>query len=506
MNAGSWALAVASSLACSASALAQCPGTVTFQHLVGTQLIERGEQVVQTRDGGYITIGSRQLTPNNSVVWIVRYDRTGATLWERHIDDPAAAASDRGFSIVQTFDDGFAFTADSTALCGGLLCLNIGKLDAAGNFLWGRVYFGDASATPFRGSRIREAGNRDLVVVSRYNTQAGATLPSIIRTTALGSPVFAWGYSLSAAPQTTQGGLLDFRFVANGTPNPDLLAVGWIARSTTAPRDVFLLRTNVLGNVINAFTYNEATPLNLVGNGIDFLPAGEIALSARNAATTSESYSFRLTPAGAPISMVQYLQFDVANASLHTAGPEIWFAGTTLPLTGASSEMALVRAGTPGNVLSATAYGGSLNEVAFSLAPADADSWTLTGSTRSFTAVQDDLYLVKTNCATRSGCNETPYQQPWMPRAPRQANPPIERRGLQFANWIPNVRIVQSFNFELCLTCPADVNGDGVVDFFDFLDFAAAYSASAPSADFNGDGVIDFFDFLDFAAFYSSGC
>jgi hypothetical protein len=54
--------------------------------------------------------------------------------------------------------------------------------------------------------------------------------------------------------------------------------------------------------------------------------------------------------------------------------------------------------------------------------------------------------------------------------------------------------------------CTADFNGDGVVDFFDYLDFVAAFSSNAASADFNGDTTIDFFDYLDFVAAFSSGC
>jgi hypothetical protein len=48
--------------------------------------------------------------------------------------------------------------------------------------------------------------------------------------------------------------------------------------------------------------------------------------------------------------------------------------------------------------------------------------------------------------------------------------------------------------------CPADFNEDGSVDFFDYLDFVAAYDSENPSADFNNDGNIDFFDYLDFVS------
>lgn len=55
-------------------------------------------------------------------------------------------------------------------------------------------------------------------------------------------------------------------------------------------------------------------------------------------------------------------------------------------------------------------------------------------------------------------------------------------------------------------SCAGDFNGDGVIDFFDYLDFLEAYAAGDPSADINGDGVVDFFDYLDFVALYDAGC
>lgn len=54
--------------------------------------------------------------------------------------------------------------------------------------------------------------------------------------------------------------------------------------------------------------------------------------------------------------------------------------------------------------------------------------------------------------------------------------------------------------------CRADFNCDGVTDFFDYLDFVAAFAANEPAADFNQDEVIDFFDYLDFVDRFSLRC
>jgi hypothetical protein len=60
--------------------------------------------------------------------------------------------------------------------------------------------------------------------------------------------------------------------------------------------------------------------------------------------------------------------------------------------------------------------------------------------------------------------------------------------------------------FRLMGTCRVDLNGDGVVDFNDLLEFLNLYNAGDPVADFNGDGVIDFNDFLAFLNEFNAGC
>ena len=54
--------------------------------------------------------------------------------------------------------------------------------------------------------------------------------------------------------------------------------------------------------------------------------------------------------------------------------------------------------------------------------------------------------------------------------------------------------------------CPADLNSDGTVNFFDVSAFLNAYNAMDPLADFTGDGSYDFFDVSAFLSNYNAGC
>jgi hypothetical protein len=56
------------------------------------------------------------------------------------------------------------------------------------------------------------------------------------------------------------------------------------------------------------------------------------------------------------------------------------------------------------------------------------------------------------------------------------------------------------------VVCPADINGDGLVDFGDVGAFVTAFSAQDPAADLNDDGVIDFGDVGTFVTAFSAGC
>ncbi|MCW5775529.1 MAG: hypothetical protein KIS87_03660 [Phycisphaeraceae bacterium] len=54
--------------------------------------------------------------------------------------------------------------------------------------------------------------------------------------------------------------------------------------------------------------------------------------------------------------------------------------------------------------------------------------------------------------------------------------------------------------------CPADFNGDTVVNTLDVLAFLNAFVAQHPSADFNGDTIINTLDVLAFLNAYTAGC
>lgn len=56
------------------------------------------------------------------------------------------------------------------------------------------------------------------------------------------------------------------------------------------------------------------------------------------------------------------------------------------------------------------------------------------------------------------------------------------------------------------IECRADIDGDGELTIFDFLNFQNKFAAGDPLADFDGDGELTIFDFLDFQNAFAAGC
>ena len=60
--------------------------------------------------------------------------------------------------------------------------------------------------------------------------------------------------------------------------------------------------------------------------------------------------------------------------------------------------------------------------------------------------------------------------------------------------------------FNGLISCPADFQGDGVVNFFDISRYIAAYASNDQLADMTGDNDVDVNDILEFLKNYSAGC
>jgi hypothetical protein len=68
------------------------------------------------------------------------------------------------------------------------------------------------------------------------------------------------------------------------------------------------------------------------------------------------------------------------------------------------------------------------------------------------------------------------------------------------------LQVDRRVRLEALCVCRADLNMDGVYDFFDVQIFLGLFAAGDFSADLNQDKVLDFFDVQQFIGLFAQGC
>lgn len=130
----------------------------------GGSLDDRGNEIIQTQDGGYVIVGfsksGDQDVSNNAGshdLWIVKLDASGNISWEKSF---GYVGSDKAFTVVQTSDNGYfiAGVLDVTASGGAGNSRAVQhsggdywgiKLSATGTTEWTKYFGGNLSEIPY---------------------------------------------------------------------------------------------------------------------------------------------------------------------------------------------------------------------------------------------------------------------------------------------------------------------------------------------------------------------
>ncbi len=116
-------------------------GTLQWTKIIGgSSNWEEGKSLIQTRDGGYIIAGyAGSFGQGWDDVYVVKLDVNGNVQWTKTI---GGTSDDKGFSIIQTTDGGYAIAGYTTSFGQGSADVYVIKLDAAGNVQWTRTIGG----------------------------------------------------------------------------------------------------------------------------------------------------------------------------------------------------------------------------------------------------------------------------------------------------------------------------------------------------------------------------
>jgi hypothetical protein len=320
-------------------------GDTLWTKTFGDTLIDIGNFVQQTSDGGYIITGYTKgvfsswlgsFWIHSSKVWLIKTNSSGDTLWTKTL---GTSPFNAGISVQQTLDGGYIVLADSGSFggeeSGGYTWLL--KTDASGDTLWTKT-FGECSAGVSHNnfcSSIQQTTDGGFVLAGYSDYPDGNEDIWIIKTDFLGDTLWTSSFGTTnrdyanCVQQTTDGGYI---------------LVG-IKGALNNSADIWLIKTDALGDTLWTRTF-----------------AGDYALGHSVQQTSDGGYIL--------IGSTGYASFEHDD----------W----------------LIKTDNLGNIQWTKTFGGSNEDLCTSVQKTSDGGYVLTGRTSSYGAGGSDVWLIKT--------------------------------------------------------------------------------------------------------------
>jgi predicted secreted protein len=308
-------------------------GDMQWNRTYGGALAERSSEMRQTADGGYVMAGStKSFGAGNEDFWIVKTDSVGNMQWNKTY---GGTGTDRGWSIVETTDGGYAVGGWTTSFGAGGTDAWLIKTDATGNMQWNKTFGG--SGTDY-GLSLAQTGDGGYTFLgSTTSFGAGSTDLWLIKTDSGGN--MQWNKTY---------GTTEFEEGYGMKPTSD---GGYIIGATTGPfvaLNAWLVKTDGSGNMQWNKTY-----------GGTMMELGGVAIQ-----TNDGGYAM-----------------TIQTTSFGAGGTDAW----------------LVKTDADGNMQWNRTYGGTGSEDAYCLIQTSDGGYAIGGWTDSFGAGGIDIWLVKTD-------------------------------------------------------------------------------------------------------------
>jgi hypothetical protein len=289
----------------------------------------------KTSDGGYVGCGYSGTSGN---AFLMKLDSIGDTLWTKYF---GGAQGDYGLSVFETADGGYAVSGYTYSFGGGNSDAYLIKTDNNGTFQWSKSY-GGLYAEDF--TTVKQTADGGYILLgSSASFGSGPTDFDLylVKTDMNGDTL--WTKKIGGA-NADNGLCLEL------TNDSGFIITGYTNSIGIGQDDIFLLKTNSLGNVLWTKTYGGA-------------------------------------------------ESDVANDVQQTSDGGYILTGKTHSFGAFSNDgdVYLIKTDAAGDTLWSKTFGGSGTDIGYSVKQTTDGGYAVCGWTYSFGAGAIDVYLLKTD-------------------------------------------------------------------------------------------------------------
>ncbi|MFA5034019.1 MAG: T9SS type A sorting domain-containing protein [bacterium] len=324
-------------------------GNTVWTKTYGGTDYDEGSSVQQTEDGGYIVAGTTHLDSSDyGNAWLIKTNSMGDTLWTRRF---GGSMFDAGRSVQQTKDKGYIIAGQTGSYGAGNSDVWLIKTDSIGDTLWTRTFGGTGRD---EGRSVRQTIDGGYIVGGlTYSYGAGISDMWLIKTDSAGNSLWTKTFGGDSCDeggsvqQTTDGGYIITGFTWFYSTS------GWKIYSS-------LIKTNNSGDTVWTRIFNET--------GVDYI------LSAQQTRDSG------------------YILTGVIGwtGSYKTGNGDVW----------------LIKTNSSGDTLWTRTFGGDTLDGGSSVQQTADGGFIIVGSTYSFGAGNEDVYLIKTDSLGNVGVEE----------------------------------------------------------------------------------------------------
>ena len=207
---------------------------------------DRGRCVQETRDGGYIVAGwTSSFGAELEDIYLIKLDSLGDTVWTGTY---GGSGDDQSECVRQTQDGGFIIAGYTNSLGVGNLDVYLVKTDSIGDTIWTRTYGGVSHDLGYSVEQTLDGGY--IITGHTFSFGAGEYDVYLIRADSLGDTVWTRTYG---------GNRHDGGRSVQQTQDGGYIIAGWTNSFGADVGDVYLVKTNTLGDTLWTRTYGGST-------------------------------------------------------------------------------------------------------------------------------------------------------------------------------------------------------------------------------------------------------
>ena len=312
-------------------------GNMQWTKTIGGIGHERGYSIVQTTDSGYAIAGwTNSFGQGSRDIYVIKLDASGNLQWTRTV---GGANDDVGFAIIQTTDNGYAIAGFTSSFGQGGPDVYIVKLDSVGNLQWTRTIGG---ANGEFGSSIVQTADGGYIITGGTSTFCSIGCPTgydlyVVKLDATGN--LQWTKAIGGSNYETSRSIIQ-------TPDGGYVIVGWTNSFGQAGWNVYVVKLTNTGQLLWTRT---------IGGPRD----------------------------------------EFGSAVIQTTDGGLAIAGATWSFGQGGWDVYLVKLDNAGNLLWTRTIGGPMSDYGYSIIQTPDGGFAIVGRTQSFGQGSWDIYVVK---------------------------------------------------------------------------------------------------------------